>query len=163
MTVSDRRRVTDELRILSLARSTRTDALLALSGPLVAVVVIALGWALGPVPGPVAATGVGSAAVLGALFTAGYSYHCLVSGLPYPTAYGEQRRRVVALFRAEPHLLGRAPASSVLADLISAGGHLTDEDVERYRERVRTTCSAVRRATGGEGATSGVVDAVCGG
>lgn len=143
MVVSDRRRVTDELRILSLARTTRNDALLALCGPVVAVVAIGLGWLLGPVQGVVAATGAASAVALGALFLAGYAYHCLTTGLPYPTAYGHQRRRVVALFRAEPNLLAKAPASTRLAALVSPGGELTEDDVRTYRERVDSARAAV--------------------
>lgn len=130
------RRITDEMRILALSRLTRDDLLLALAGPVVGMGVAVTMMLTGLLSPEWALITLIAVLVLSVIFAAGYSYHCLLSGLPYPVTYPRQRTRVLAMIQSEPELLGYAPPARALAEILSPGGLLGRNDIDSYRARL---------------------------
>lgn len=130
------RRITDEMRILALSRLTRDDLLLALAGPVMGMGVAVAMMLTGLLSAEWALITLMTILVLSVIFAAGYSYRCLLSGLPYPTNYPKQFNRVTMMVQSDPALLELAPTSEALARTLAPGGLLGQDDIDRYMTRL---------------------------
>lgn len=139
------RHITDEMRILALSKVTRDDIIMALAGPVVGMGVAVAMMLTGFLSAEWALITLIAILVLSVIFAAGYSYRCLLSGLPYPTNYSKQLNRMTMMVQSDPALLELAPTSGALARTLTPGGLLTQDDIDRYMARLDSARLSTRR------------------